>query len=211
MNLSLRHFASALAFMTLGTAVVFGLMVAMNELTQPPRADTAERQVSFEVIEPPEPEPKKIVRRQPRQPPPRNPTPPPPMAHLTSSIGTVDIPIPGLDLSAIGAASREALASGRDLTMTAETVDTPPRPLARSAVRYPPAAKASGTEGYVVVRMLIGKNGNVREVHVLEARPDGVFEQAAVKAVRQWRFTPARYQNEAVRVWARQKIRFNLS
>lgn len=212
MPLAVRHYFSALLFMALGTTIVFGLMVGMNELSQPRRPNASEEPIHFQVIEPPEPEPEpnKVVKQQPPQSPPRHPVAPPPLASLHSAIGRIDIPIPGLDLSGIGAASRDALATDRDLTMTAETVDTPPRPVARVAVRYPPAAKARGTEGYVLVRMLIDKDGNVRQVHVLESKPDDVFEQATIQAVRQWRFTPARYQNEAVRVWVRQKIRFEL-
>jgi periplasmic protein TonB len=46
---------------------------------------------------------------------------------------------------------------------------------------------------------------------VLESQPAGVFDAAAVAGVQQWRFEPASYRGENVRVWARQRVRFDLS
>ncbi|MDZ7829414.1 MAG: TonB family protein [Halofilum sp. (in: g-proteobacteria)] len=37
-----------------------------------------------------------------------------------------------------------------------------------------------------------------------------MFEREALESVRNWQFEPARYQGQRVRVWARQKIRFDL-
>jgi protein TonB len=45
---------------------------------------------------------------------------------------------------------------------------------------------------------------------VLEASPPGVFDDVAVAGVQTWRFEPAQYRGEAVRVWATQRVRFDL-
>jgi TonB family protein len=53
---------------------------------------------------------------------------------------------------------------------------------------YPSSAKASGIEGVVVVRVLIDKGGRVKRADVVNGDP--LLTQAALEAVRQWRFKP---------------------
>ena len=55
---------------------------------------------------------------------------------------------------------------------------------------YPPDARSAGIEGQVTVRYDVGIEGTVVNLRVVEAEPDGVFDQAALKAVAQWRFRP---------------------
>ena len=55
--------------------------------------------------------------------------------------------------------------------------------------RYPLAALQSGTTGKVDLGFRIGADGNVRDIHVLHAQPSGMFEQAAIAALRQWHFS----------------------
>ncbi|MDA1073289.1 MAG: energy transducer TonB [Proteobacteria bacterium] len=53
---------------------------------------------------------------------------------------------------------------------------------------YPEAAKQSGIEGYVVVRYNIDVDGVVSDVEVVEARPQGVFDEAAKETILSWRY-----------------------
>ena len=46
---------------------------------------------------------------------------------------------------------------------------------------------------------------------MVESYPEGIFDEVAVQGVNQWRFEPANYQGKAVRAWARQRVRFDLS
>ena len=55
---------------------------------------------------------------------------------------------------------------------------------------YPPAARAAGTEGRVTLRYDVGVDGTVLNLRVLEAEPEGVFEEAALRALSRWRFRP---------------------
>ena len=55
---------------------------------------------------------------------------------------------------------------------------------------YPPRAKAAGVEGRVLVRYDVDAEGRVRNAVVETAEPAGVFEAAALAAVRSWRFKP---------------------
>ncbi|MEA2098888.1 MAG: energy transducer TonB, partial [Campylobacterota bacterium] len=41
------------------------------------------------------------------------------------------------------------------------------------------------------------------------SNPEGVFDNTAINGVRGWRFTPAKYKGNPVKVWAKQKISFN--
>ena len=45
---------------------------------------------------------------------------------------------------------------------------------------------------------------------MLETSPPGVFDDVAAQGVQGWKFEPASYKGEAVRVWATQKVRFDL-
>ena len=78
-------------------------------------------------------------------------------------------------------------------------------------MQYPPRAKAKGIEGYVLLSLLISPTGDVERVKVLEANPAGIFEDVAVAGVKTWKFEPASYNGESVRVWAKQRVRFDLS
>lgn len=53
---------------------------------------------------------------------------------------------------------------------------------------YPALAVARQLEGMVIVEALVDEEGRVQEVRVL--RSNGVFDRAAVEAVRQWRYSP---------------------
>ena len=46
-------------------------------------------------------------------------------------------------------------------------------------------------EGYVKVAYDVSVDGSVTNVRVVESDPPGVFDEAAVAAVRTWRFHPA--------------------
>jgi protein TonB len=98
----------------------------------------------------------------------------------------------------------------KDMVMTGDTVDVAPKPMQRSAMEYPKKARAQGVTGYVLMNLLITNSGRVETVKVLESTPEGVFDEVAVAGVKTWMFEPALYQGKAVKVWAKQKVRFDL-
>ena len=53
---------------------------------------------------------------------------------------------------------------------------------------YPAAARQQGIEGYVVVRYDVEVEGRVTGAQVVVSQPPGVFDEAALRAVRSWRF-----------------------
>jgi TonB family protein len=55
---------------------------------------------------------------------------------------------------------------------------------------YPQYARRVGMEGQVTLRFMVTEDGSVRDVEVVSAEPERVFNSAAIEAVRQWRFSP---------------------
>ena len=72
--------------------------------------------------------------------------------------------------------------------------------LSGSGPVYPPLAKAEGIEGVVVVRYGVSVDGRVINARIDSAEPEGVFEDAALSAVRSWRYNPAVQDGEPVAV-----------
>lgn len=199
--------------MLLGGALVLGFIVLMNEYSSPPpkqdRSSTAEFHVDKQKKKPPKrPKPRPRPRRARTDTPKRAPVP-----NLSSDISDVAIDMPGFDGSQLGALSEEILGqTSRKMVMDEGSVDEPPKPVSRVAPdEYPPKARKAGISGFVTMNLLIGTSGEVERVKVLDAKPVGVFEDVAVATIRRWRFEPAVYQAEHVRVWAKQTMRFRLN
>jgi protein TonB len=69
----------------------------------------------------------------------------------------------------------------------------------RVSPEYPPAALAAGFEGTVAVAAVVNSDGSVGAVEVVESsNPKLGFNEAAIDAMTQWRFSPARSNGEAV-------------
>lgn len=77
------------------------------------------------------------------------------------------------------------------------------------APQYPPEAGRARVEGTVVLMAAIGKDGSVEDVRVESGLP--ILAQAAVDAVKQWRYRPYLLNGEPVEVDSRITINFTLS
>ena len=75
---------------------------------------------------------------------------------------------------------------------------------------YPAAARRTGYEGTVVIRARIQIDGSADRVEIKKSSGYGVLDQAALEAVRKWRFIPARRGNEAVVEWVEIPWQFKL-
>jgi protein TonB len=91
-------------------------------------------------------------------------------------------------------------AKSEDVVMTDDTVDEAPRALTRASPVHPARARKAGIEGEVTIALLIDTDGSVKDPRVVSATPPDVFDEAALDAIAKWRFSPARYRGEAVRV-----------
>jgi protein TonB len=74
---------------------------------------------------------------------------------------------------------------------------------------YPAFAQTARREGLVILEAVIGANGLVESVRVLRGVP--LLDDAAVDAVRQWRFTPALLNGEPVPVVMTVTVNFQLT
>lgn len=58
----------------------------------------------------------------------------------------------------------------------------------RAKPSYPREAKHAQIEGTVYLQFDINKRGMPTNISILESKPEGVFDQAAIKAVKKWRY-----------------------
>jgi periplasmic protein TonB len=84
-----------------------------------------------------------------------------------------------------------------------------PRKLRTAAPVYPPLAIAARVEGRVLVDCVIGADGNVTDVRVVQGHP--LLAEAAAEAVRQWRYEPTLLSGEPVAVIMTVTVDFRLS
>lgn len=91
----------------------------------------------------------------------------------------------------------------------ATNVDQQPVLLNMPQPRYTEEARKNKIQGTVLVRVLIGSDGQVKRVVVVRPLPDGLDEQA-IQAAYQLRFKPAMKSGQPVSFWKPVAIEFNL-
>ncbi|NIO09558.1 MAG: TonB family protein [Deltaproteobacteria bacterium] len=67
-----------------------------------------------------------------------------------------------------------------------------------------------GWEGTTLLRVLINPKGETETIVVTRSSGFSTLDKAAVKAVKRWRFHPARSGSEAVESWVKIPIVFDL-
>jgi TonB family protein len=78
------------------------------------------------------------------------------------------------------------------------------------APEYPSKAVSQRLRGAVTVEYTVDTNGDPRDVRVIEATPPGVFDHAAVSAIKHWHYDPVLVNGAPVEVPVRTSIRFEL-
>jgi TonB family protein len=76
---------------------------------------------------------------------------------------------------------------------------------------YPKKAEQSGIEGWVDIEFTVAESGQVKDIAVRNASPPGVFDQAAIGALAQWRYKPVIKDTKPTPQRARIRIRFALA
>jgi len=95
----------------------------------------------------------------------------------TSTIGTADVPVTG-PMQPVGDVKSAVV-------------------LHRVQPLYPHAAQVMHLNGVVMVECTIGRDGSIRDAHVVRSS-NQVFDQSALDAVRQWTFAPGSYHGRTV-------------
>lgn len=83
-------------------------------------------------------------------------------------------------------------------------------PLVRVPPMYPKRALRMKKEGFVTMRFTIDAQGLVLDIAVIEAEPPGMFEDAAMNALKKWKFKPKIVNGKAVIQQGEQTINFTL-
>ncbi|HID44474.1 MAG TPA: energy transducer TonB [Chromatiaceae bacterium] len=83
-------------------------------------------------------------------------------------------------------------------------------PLVRIEPRYPSRAAMEGIEGWVKVGFTINPDGTVSNVRVIDANPRRIFNRAATRAIKKWRFRPKKINGKAVTQQGIQTLNFKL-
>ena len=185
------------------------LMVQVNRFVNAPNKKTDAGHGTIQLQEPPKRKHRRQVRRQVVKLRPKSVPMAIPDLPSTISSGQLNLAgVGGVDL--LDDLMGQAQGLDAELILKEEAVDEPPRIVSRVAPLYPPSAEDRGLEGYVVFKLQVSSLGVVEKAWVVASRPAGVFEVAAERAVRKYRFSPARFRGQAVAVLCRQKIVFRL-
>lgn len=141
--------------------------------------------------------------------------PPPPAGTTGALVGGV---VGGLS----GGVSSGLLGGTRSTPVVSKTPEPTPVKRIRVASRvaeanlihdvppqYPPEAGRERIEGTVVLMTVIGKDGSVQDVQVVSGLP--LLAQAAIDAVKQWRYKPYLLNGEPVEIDSRVTINFTLA
>jgi TonB family protein len=76
------------------------------------------------------------------------------------------------------------------------------------AAIYPPQARAMGQHGTVTLEALVGPDGSVKDVKVVSGPP--LLRQAAIDAVRRWKYEPFRLNGKRITAQTQVQIDFKL-
>ncbi len=206
-NMKRNRERAALLGMFLGAALVMILVVSFSKDVKkkeevkkdPMRYMKMERKQD---VQKPKPKPK----------PKKKSTPKAPMPDLSSMMGGIAMDIPEFNLGDMAGNPNDLLGDiARNAAMSEGTADTAPKVLSRSPMQYPDDALKKKIKGYVVVNLLIDVDGSIEAAKVIQSSPAGVFDAAALSGIRSWRFAPGKYQGKPVKVWAKQKVRFDFN
>jgi protein TonB len=76
---------------------------------------------------------------------------------------------------------------------------------------YPPASRRAGEEGTVRLKVLVDEKGRPKDVAVAMSSGFARLDEAAMQAVRKWRFVAATDGTNAISAWTQVAITFRLT
>jgi len=192
----------------LATAITLSAFYLMHRLIDQEAAGPIEpppvTSIRFGPVDIPDPAEDK-VRKQPERPERQE---PPPATNLVAEVEPIERP---LELD------RSPSANAVPVPVYQATIGKPSRggdgnarPVAAVPPPYPREAAMQGLEGWVRVSVEIDASGRVGEIRVIESQPRGVFDDAAVRAVRRWTWKPAQVNGEPRAQRVVQELSFSL-
>ena len=175
---------------TLGLFFLMSSLIKMggSALTEPPQGSVLDfvRVKEEEQVEKKDRKPKK---------PPKPDQQPPQMEQPQ-----MDSPTPNAEGSGMDFAADVGDEISLDGGLALESGDGEYLPIVKVAPVYPRRALQRGIEGFVIVEFTVTRQGAVRDPIVVEANPEGIFEQAAIDAAMKFKYKPRVVNGEATEV-----------
>ena len=89
-------------------------------------------------------------------------------------------------------------------------VDQKPVVLLKLKPPYPYRARQFNIAGYVRVRFLVDKLGQVSRISILKSSPEGIFDSTVRATVSSWKFSPGKIEGNPVSTWVVTTIAFKM-
>jgi len=116
---------------------------------------------------------------------------------------------PNMDKASMSADMSQFGLSGMNLNAP---VDGDTLAIVRVLPRYPNRALSRGIEGWVLLEFTIDQLGQAVDLVVIEADPKGMFDRAALNAIKKWKYRPKMQDGRpTMRPGVRQLISFNIA
>lgn len=188
----------------LGALVTFGLFMIMQYLIKSDESGLNEaaggKIVDFVRLQ--EDESVEVKDRKPKPPPPPD-EPPPDMPQPDFDADNVS---QGVDIGAVNVNVDLNVGGVGGFSSDGEYL-----PIVKVAPVYPRRAQTRGIEGYVLLEFVVTKTGSVRDPVVVEAKPSGIFDRAAINAALKFKYKPKVVNGEPIEVaGVRNLVRFEL-
>jgi protein TonB len=114
-------------------------------------------------------------------------------------------------------ARRTAAAAAKPAAAPVAAPAAPPAPVAATSLKrtktvapdFPESARRKGVSGWVEVVFTVTPKGTVADAEVRSSSPEDVFDDAAIKAVKQWRFEPATKDGQPVSTRTMIRLKFD--
>ncbi len=150
---------------------------------------------------------------------PVEPTPPPPPEQKPVPAPTIPLPKAPASERAIHQESQPEPSPPVEVPVkTAEPSQAPVAPpqadashLNNPAPAYPPQSRRAREEGTVVLEVLVKADGSLGELRLKTSSGYNRLDDAALRAVKNWHFVPAKRGSEAIDFWYELPIEFSLN
>ncbi|MDH7499205.1 MAG: energy transducer TonB [candidate division NC10 bacterium] len=75
---------------------------------------------------------------------------------------------------------------------------------------YPMGARKAGVQGTTLLKIQVLPSGSVGEIQLLQSSGESSLDEAAQKAVKQWKFKPGMSGSKPITVWMTLPVKFEL-
>jgi len=176
----------------LGAIVTFGLLMLMRAVIANPSAatDTGVKGGVVDFVRVQEDQEVVVKKRKPEPPPP--PDEPPPKVPAPDFDSRVTM---GVDIGAVQVDVDIDVSGTGGFSSDGEYL-----PIVKVQPIYPRRAQTRGIEGHVLLQFTVTATGAVRDPVVVESKPPGIFDRAAINAALKFKYKPKMVGGEPIEV-----------